>query len=81
MSDASELYTAWQAGTPFAPPLPVEHHPLLAAITLSVGLFFATKFGLAQKPALVHDLATAIPASAFLGFGIVFLFLSVGLYL
>ncbi|KAI1313068.1 hypothetical protein EDD11_002705 [Mortierella claussenii] len=79
-SASSELYTAWSTGTPFSPPLPVSTHPLLATLTLAVGLFFAAKFGIAQKPALAYDLATTIPSSILLGFGIVFLFLSVGLY-
>jgi len=34
----------------------------------------------AQKPAIAHDLATAVPSAILLGFGIVFLALSVGLY-
>ncbi|KAF9916689.1 hypothetical protein BX616_003113 [Lobosporangium transversale] len=76
----SELNEAWSAGTPFAPPLPVSVHPPLAMLTLSVGLLFAAKFGVAQKPSLVHDLATTIPSALLLGFGTVFLFLAVGLY-
>ncbi|KAF8938272.1 hypothetical protein BGZ58_001261 [Dissophora ornata] len=75
-----ELSKAWAEGTPFAPPLPVSAHPLIAALTLTLGLFFAAKFGIAQKSTIVHELATAIPSSFLLGFGLVFLFLSVGLY-
>ncbi|CAO3569318.1 unnamed protein product [Mortierella alpina] len=83
MSSASpsELYAAWSTGTPFSPPLPTSSHPLLATLTLSLGLFFAAKFGIAEKPALLHDLATSIPSAILLGCGVVFLFLSVGLYL
>ncbi|KAG0259830.1 hypothetical protein BG011_002351 [Mortierella polycephala] len=77
----SELNAAWEAGTPFAPPLPVSVQPVLAFVTLSAGLLFAAKFGIAQKPVLVHDLATSIPSAILLGFGVVFLFLSAGLYL
>ncbi|KAK3812016.1 MAG: hypothetical protein J3Q66DRAFT_349152 [Benniella sp.] len=77
---SEELNTVWETGTTFVPLIPVNLHPILAAITLSVGLLFATKFGLAQKPAIAHDLATAVPSAILLGFGIVFLALSVGLY-
>ncbi|KAF9316007.1 hypothetical protein BG000_005037 [Podila horticola] len=80
MSASSELYAAWSAGTPFAPPVPVSAHPILAIVTMTAGLFFAAKFGIAQKPEFVHDLATSSASAIFLGFGIVFLFLTVGLY-
>jgi hypothetical protein len=33
-----------------------------------------------QKQSIVYDLANTIPSAVLLGFGIVFLFLSVGLY-
>ncbi|KAF9085269.1 hypothetical protein BGX23_009815 [Mortierella sp. AD031] len=80
MSTTSELYTAWSAGTPFVAPLPESSHPLLAVLTLSVGLYFAARYGVAQKSSVVYDLANTIPSAVLLGFGIVFLFLSVGLY-
>ncbi|KAI7828950.1 hypothetical protein BC939DRAFT_442360 [Gamsiella multidivaricata] len=80
-SAVSDAYTAWSTATPFTPPLPVSSHPLLATLTLSVGLFFAAKFGVSQKPSIVADLATTIPSAILLGFGIVFMFLSAGLYL
>ncbi|KAF9430260.1 hypothetical protein BGZ94_007712 [Podila epigama] len=80
MSASSELLSAWSSGTPFAPPLPISAHPTLAIITLTAGFFFAAKFGISPKNVLLHDLAAATASSVFLGFGIVFLFLTVGLY-
>ncbi|KAF9932466.1 hypothetical protein FBU30_008169 [Linnemannia zychae] len=80
MSATSELNAAWSAGAPFVPPLPVSMHPLLATITLSVGLYFAARYGISNKQSMAYDLANTIPSAILLGFGAVFLFLSVGLY-
>ncbi|KAG0047657.1 hypothetical protein BGZ83_007323 [Gryganskiella cystojenkinii] len=79
-SASAEQAAAWAAGSPFQAPLSTSAHPILALTTLTAGLFFAAKFGIAEKPVLSYDLATAIPSSVLLGFGTVFLFLAVGLY-
>ncbi|KAG0379896.1 MAG: hypothetical protein J3R72DRAFT_446360 [Linnemannia gamsii] len=80
MSATSELHAAWSAGTPFAAPLPESAHSLIAYISLTAGLYFAARYGISQKQSIVYELANTIPSAALLGFGIVFLFLSVGLY-
>lgn len=48
-------------------------------LTLSLSLRFVSSDS-AEKPILVNDLAASVGSSVFLGFGIVFLFLAVGLY-
>ncbi|KAF9125031.1 hypothetical protein BGW39_007729 [Mortierella sp. 14UC] len=80
MSATSELNAAWSAGTPFTAPLPESAHTVLALSTLTAGLYFAARYGISQKQSIVYDLANTIPSAILLGFGIVFLFLSVGLY-
>ncbi|KAF8932101.1 hypothetical protein BGZ47_011563 [Haplosporangium gracile] len=80
MSATSELYAAWSAGTPFTAPLPESAHPILAITTLTAGLYFAARYGISQKQSIAFEFANTIPSAVLLGFGIVFLFLSVGLY-
>ncbi|KAG0223577.1 hypothetical protein BGW42_005804 [Actinomortierella wolfii] len=77
----AQLLEAWEVGTPFEAPLPNWLHPILAIVTLGNGLALAAKFGVSQKQSIYHDLSTAIPSALLLGFGVVFLFLSVGLYI
>ncbi|KAF9976362.1 hypothetical protein BGZ73_008720 [Actinomortierella ambigua] len=77
----AQLLQAWEAGTPFQAPIPTWLHSFLAIVTLGNGLALATKFGVSQKQSIHHDLSTAIPSALLLGAGLVFLFLSVGLYI
>ncbi|GJJ73212.1 hypothetical protein EMPS_05570 [Entomortierella parvispora] len=76
----SELQAAWATAGPFQAPFAASSFPILALTTMTAGLFFAAKFGLAEKPVFVNDLAASVGSSIFLGFGIVFVFLAVGLY-
>ncbi|KAG0270315.1 hypothetical protein BGZ95_001729 [Linnemannia exigua] len=80
MSATSELHAAWSAGTPFAAPLPESTHPIIAYVSLTAGLYFAARYGISQNRSIVYELANTLPSAVLLGFGIVFLFLAVGLY-
>jgi len=72
---------AWNSGTPFTALLAPSLLSILAFGLLAVGSVAAGTFAvLPKKSSVVTQIATAVPASLFLGFGTLFTFLAVGIY-
>ncbi|KAH8556822.1 hypothetical protein BGW37DRAFT_553067 [Umbelopsis sp. PMI_123] len=72
----------WNEGSPVQAPIPPSLFPLVAYITVSIGLVATGAFAVQKRNTpILEQLTLAIPASLMLGVGTVFTFLSVGLYL
>ncbi|KAG9301777.1 hypothetical protein G9A89_003324 [Geosiphon pyriformis] len=71
----------WEAGTPYQAPVPQALFPVLALLLLISGFVASSTFSVTKADGFaIKELASAIPASLALGFGTLFLFLSVGIY-
>ncbi|KAI8056124.1 hypothetical protein BDF22DRAFT_673921 [Syncephalis plumigaleata] len=66
---------------PFQPLLNPNSFTLLATITLILGALLSSAFSISSaKSGIANQLTLAASASTFLGFGMVFAFLAVGIY-
>ncbi|KAI9312126.1 hypothetical protein BX666DRAFT_1989008 [Dichotomocladium elegans] len=73
---------AWNAGTALTAPVPTSLYPVLSCIFLVIGLVLAGSFVVQSKStSLLKQVQTSLGASVFLGFGIIFTSISVGVYL
>ncbi|GAB5591121.1 hypothetical protein Unana1_06021 [Umbelopsis nana] len=71
----------WNEGTPVQAPIPPSLFPMVAYITVAVGLVATGAFAVQTRTTpIVEQLTLAVPASFMLGIATVFTFLSVGLY-
>ncbi|KAG2179394.1 hypothetical protein INT44_006240 [Umbelopsis vinacea] len=71
----------WKEGSPVSAPMPPSLFPIVAYITVSIGLVATGAFAVQKRNTpIMEQLTLAIPASIMLGIGTVFTFLSVGLY-
>ncbi|CAB4399243.1 hypothetical protein RhiirA5_358956 [Rhizophagus irregularis] len=71
----------WQVAKPYEAPIPQILFPILAFILLLLGFITTSTFSVIKaKTSLIQEISSAIPASLLLGFGTLFLFLAVGIY-
>ncbi|CAG8474606.1 15157_t:CDS:2 [Funneliformis caledonium] len=71
----------WETGKPYETPISQVFFPLLAFLFLLSGFVAASTFSVIKaKTSLILELSSAIPASLSLGFGTLFLFMAVGIY-
>ncbi|RIA96355.1 hypothetical protein C1645_815535 [Glomus cerebriforme] len=71
----------WQVAKPYEAPIPQVLFPLLAFLLLLLGFVATSTFSVIKaKTSLIQELTFAIPASLLLGFGTLFLFMAVGIY-
>ncbi|CAJ0648333.1 7209_t:CDS:2 [Entrophospora sp. SA101] len=71
----------WQNATPYSAPFPQSTFPILAFLLLLSGFIVTSAFSvISSKTSLIKEFSTAIPASLLLGFGTLFLFMAVGIY-
>ncbi|XP_072959955.1 uncharacterized protein [Typha angustifolia] len=74
------------ASKPISSPVPVAWYPSLAVLMLSIGLLLTASFFIYEATSsrrnrsLSKEIATGAVASAFLGFGSLFLLLASGVY-
>ncbi|KAK4164228.1 hypothetical protein QBC43DRAFT_211465 [Cladorrhinum sp. PSN259] len=75
----SSLLELWQAssGTPFIPTIGKDNQFFVASILLTLALSLSGAFALSRS---IATLPLALPASAALAFGVVYMFCAVGVY-
>jgi len=77
--DTRQATVEW-VGKPFGPLVPQTLFTPLAIVLMLVGFFFAALFKISEK-SFGREMGLAMASSTFLGFGVLFGFLAVGIYL